>query len=337
MVEDLKRETVMFRALAMLVLVLSLHPAAAALEGRILKMSVETKAIPHPVEIAVYTPPGFDPNRSDRYPLIIQLHGGNGSSDNLTQMAAILEASVSEGLLPPSISVMPSAGRSFYMDYRDGSQKWESFIVRDLLAFMRERYPVAAGREGTFITGVSMGGMGALRIAFKHPELFAAVAGMEPGIEPALAYADIKLRDRFWRDQSLFEEKYGKPVDEDFWADNNPATIAQREPDRLKSLGIYLEAGDQDMFFLHHGSEFLHRVLFDSGVSHEYRLVRGAEHVGPSIAPRARDAFAFFGRILNPPVWINGQVIAARRSIDAMKRAAGYPVLPVDPERLRTQ
>ncbi|MBU6318671.1 MAG: esterase [Alphaproteobacteria bacterium] len=321
----------------MLFLILCLHPAAAALEGQIRKMTVETKAIPHPVEIAVYTPPGFDPKRADRYPLIIQLHGGNGSSDNLTQMAAILEAAVSEGLLPPSISVMPSAGRSFYMDYRDGSQKWESFIIGDLLAFMRERYPVSPGRAGTFITGVSMGGMGALRIAFKHPELFAGVAGMEPGIEPALAYADIKLRDRFWRDQSLFEEKYGKPVDEAYWADNNPATIAKRDPDRLKGLGIYIEAGDQDMFFLHHGSEFLHRILFDSGVSHEYRLVRGGEHVGPSVGPRARDAFSFFGRILNPPGWINGQVIAARRSIDAMKQAAGYPVLPVDPERLRTQ
>jgi len=324
---------------ALMAFAMMLAPAAQALEGKIVQLKVATKNAPGPVEIAVYTPPGYDAKRVAAYPLIVQLHGGGGSRQNLAPMAETLEAAIKQGLVPAAVSVMPSAGRSFYMDYRDGSQRWETFIVEDLLAHMRANYNVPKGREGTLITGVSMGGMGSLRIAFKHPDTFQAVASMEPGIEPALAFSDVKLRDRFWRDDALLESIYGKPVDEAFWAANNPATIANSNPEKLVGLGIYLEAGDQDMFFLHHGTEFLHRILFDKGISHEYRLVKGAEHVGPSIAPRFLDALAFFGRVLNPPTsWTEGPAVkTARARVDGFKRAAGYPVKAPDGERLRAE
>ena len=328
----------MIRALLIAGIIVSAAPAIA-LDGQLLQVKIASKNVPGPVDAAVYLPPGYEAKRAEVYPLVIQLHGGGGSSANMTLMSEVLETAIEQKLISPVVSVMPSASRSFYMDYRDGSQKWETFVLTDLIAHMRGGYNVAKRREGTFITGISMGGMGSIRMAFKHPELFAGVACMEPGIEPALEFKDIKLRDRFWREPSLFEEKYGKPVDEAYWADNNPATIAARNPARLKGLGIYLEAGDQDMFFLHHGTEFLHRILFDGGVSHEYRLVKGAEHVGPSIPPRFLDAMAFFGRILNPPTnWTaDPAVTTARQRIDNMKRATGYPINPHDPQTLRTQ
>jgi S-formylglutathione hydrolase len=314
-------------------------PIILALDGRLVHVEILSSHVPGPVDIAIYTPPGYEANRGEPYPLIIQLHGGGGSRDNMTAMAESLERGIALGLLPAAVSVMPSAQRSFYMDYRDGSQKWETFIVSDLLAHMRGNYNVAPGREGTLITGISMGGMGSLRIAFKYPELFQAVASMEPGIEAALQFKEVQLRDRFWRDDALLESIYGKPVDESYWAANNPATIANENPLRLVGLGIYLEAGDQDMFFLHHGTEFMHRILFDHGISHEYRLVRGAEHVGPSIVPRFLDALGFFGRVLNPPDnWTEAPgVQQSRRRVDNFKRAAGYPIAPVDPTRLRTE
>lgn len=320
---------------APLVIVFGLGAPAFALDGKIIHVKLASSHVPGPVDVAVYTPPGYDPDRAERYPFILQLHGGGGSSQQLAGMAETLEAAIDLKLIPPVVTAMPSAGRSFYMDYRDGSQKWETFILSDLLPYMRQTYRIAQAREGTLVTGVSMGGMGSLRLAFKHPDAFQAVASMEPGIEPALAFDDIQLRDRFWRDDAQFREKYGDPVDKAYWADNNPATIAARNPERLVGLGIYLEAGDQDMFFLHHGTEFLHRILFDAGVSHEYRLVKGAEHVGPSIQPRFLDALAFLGRALNPPDWVNLQVTTARARIDGFKRAAGYPLNPHDADRLR--
>lgn len=188
-------------------------PEALALDGKLIHLQVATKNVPGPVDVAVYTPPGYDPKRVQPYPLLLQLHGGGGSSQNMTAMAATLETGIKQGLIPPVVSIMPSAGRSFYMDYKDGSEKWETFIVADLIPWVRAAYDVPKGREGTLITGISMGGMGSLRIAFKHPDMFQAVASQEPGIEPALAFDDIKLRDRFWRDDALFEQKLGKPVD----------------------------------------------------------------------------------------------------------------------------
>jgi S-formylglutathione hydrolase len=313
--------------------------AEAQLAGKIVQIKLDSKLVPGPVEVAIYTPPGYDPGRAEPYPLLLQLHGGGGSSDQLASLALTLEDAIRRGLIPPVVSVMPSAGRSFYMDYRDGSQKWESFILSELLPHMRKSYRVVQGRKGTLVTGVSMGGMGSLRLAFKHPDVFHAVASMEPGIEPALAFKDVQLRDRFWRDDNLLQSIYGKPVDEAYWAANNPATIASKNPGRLKGLGVYIEAGDQDMFFLHHGTEFLHRILFDAGVSHEYRLVKGAEHVGPSIAPRFLNALDFLGRELTPPAaWTEADSVkATRERVDGFKRVAGYPVKPHDPERLRTE
>lgn len=310
---------------------------AFALDGRIVEIKVASSNVSGPVDVAVYLPPGYDPARAQAYPFILQLHGGGGSSAQLAGLADTLERAIKNGVIPPVVSAMPSAGRSFYMDYRDGSQKWETFILKDLIPHMRGSYNIAKTREGTLVTGVSMGGMGSLRLAFKHPNEFAAVASMEPGIEPALAFDDVQLRDRFWRDDVLLKSIYGDPIDKVYWADNNPATIASREPDRLVDLAIYLEAGDQDMFFLHHGTEFLHRILFDAGLSHEYRLVRGAEHTGPSIQPRFYDALTFFGRVLDPPEWVNAQVNVARNRIDNFKRNAGYPLHPHDPRRLRTR
>lgn len=317
----------------------ALAPAALALDGKLIHVQVTTKNVPGPVDVAVYTPPGYDPKRAQPYPLLLQLHGGGGSSQNMTTMANVLETGIKQGLIPPVVSIMPSAGRSFYMDYKDGSEKWETFIVSDLLSWVRAGYDVPKGREGTLITGISMGGMGSLRIAFKHPDMFQAVASQEPGIEPALSFDDIKLRDRFYRDDALFEQKFGKPVDRAYWAANNPASIASTHPEKLMGLAIYLEVGDQDMFYLNQGTEFLHRVLFDKQVSHEYRLVKGADHVGPSIPPRFLNALDFLGRVLNPPKeWTTADtVVKARERNDQLKRGVGYPVKPFDPNRIHTE
>ena len=252
-------------------------------------------------------------------------------------MGELLDQAIENGLVAPMVSVMPSTGRSFYMNFRDGSQKWEDFVMKDLLLYMRKNFNLAQGREGTFITGISMGGMGSLRMAVKYPEVFQAVASQEPGIEPVLAYDDIKLRDKFSRPDALIKQIYGDPIDKDYWAANNPATIINRNPSRLLGLGIYLEVGDQDMFYLNHGTEFVHRMLFDAGISHEYRLVKGADHVGASRALRSLDAFAFIGRQINPPNWIDDTVLRARAVADNAKRERGYPVTPFDPNRVHAQ
>jgi S-formylglutathione hydrolase len=318
-------------------------PTTRAMNGTLIETTVASTNVPAPVPITYYLPKNYDAKRAEPYPLLIQLHGGGFSNKAMGDpmvgggMGRLLDQAIEQGLVPPMVSVMPSAGRSFYMNFRDGSQKWEDFVIKDLLPYMRKNFGIVQGRQGTFVTGISMGGMGSLRMAVKYPEVFQAVASQEPGIEPVLAYDDIKLRDKFYRPDTLIKQIYGDPIDKDYWAANNPATIINRDPSRLLGLGIYLEVGDQDLFYLNHGTEFVHRVLFDAGISHEYRLVKGADHVGASLAPRSLDAFAFIGRQLNPPKWIDDATLSLRAIADGAKKERGYPVTPFDPNRIHAE
>jgi Putative esterase len=150
------------------------------------------------------------------------------------------------------VVVTPSARRSFYMDYKDGSQKWETFIVTEFLDHLRANYKVTRESKSTLLFGISMGGMGALRIGFKYPEKFARLVAMEPGIDPVLKWKDLQPRNKFWRGQELMETIFGKPFDEAYWEANNVATITVAKAEKLRAsgLGIYIEAGDEDAFYL---------------------------------------------------------------------------------------
>lgn len=293
-----------------------------------------SRHVPGELGIAIYQPPGYDRQQAEAYPLLLFLHGGNGSERDLLYFKAMFDAEILSGRLPPLVIATPSARRSLYMDYKDGSQRWESFILSDVLPLLRRLEFVAQHRDRTFICGVSMGGLGALRIAFKHPELFAAVAALEPAVEARLTWQGVGPETRFWRPETVLHPMFGDPIDPDYWEANNPATIASRDPERLLDLRIYLEVGDQDMLFLYEGVEFLHRVLFDARLAHEYRLVHGADHVGPSLLLRMADALGFIGRQLQPPVWADQSVLVLRSQMEQHRRAAGLEVEAFDPRRL---
>jgi S-formylglutathione hydrolase len=282
---------------------------------------LQTDLVPDPLEYAALLPGDGD---DGDLALIVLLHGGNGSRDLLAQMQPAIERAWAAGTLPPAVVVTPSCRRSFYMNFRDGTERWEDAVIGPLLETARSEYGASTAPDRTAIAGISMGGMGALRIAFKHPDLFTAVAAMEPGIEPALSFGDIAIEDRFWRDDSLFERIYGSPVDEAYWAANNPANIARDDPQRLRSSGlaIAIECGDLDSFGLHRGTEFLHRILFDADVPHDYHLVRGADHLGRTIGPRFAQMLAFVGQALAPDP-ADDSLAGFHTMIAAMRQKAG--------------
>src|SRR6516164_850009 len=199
------------------------------MKGTLTDSTVPSTNVPSPVAITYYLPKDYDAKRAEPYPLLIQLHGGGASNHAMQSlpsspavggMGTLLDQAVEKGMVPPMVSVMPSAGRWFYMNFRDGSQKWEDFVLNDLLSYMRKNFNVVQGRQGTFITGISMGGHGSLRIAVKHPAVFQAVASQEPGfMPPALSYDEITLRDK-WNPIKEIEQIYGAPVDKEYWAAN---------------------------------------------------------------------------------------------------------------------
>ncbi len=288
---------------------------------QLVDVKLASKLVPSPVEFAVLLPDGYEAAK-EPLPLLLFLHGGGGDKSFLTRMRPVIEEMWKAGTLPPMVVVTPSAGRSFYMDYKDGSQKWETFIVTEFLAHLRAQYKVTKERQGTLLFGISMGGLGALRLGFKYPEKFAGLAAMEPGIDPVLRWKDLSARYKFYRAQDLMETIFGKPFDEAYWEANNVATIAVNRADKLRAagLGIYIEAGDEDAFYLHEATEYLHRLLWDRKIAHEYHLVRGADHVGRTIRPRATEALAFLTRLLNPPP-PDPEADATRKRLEPLKQA----------------
>lgn len=303
-----------------------------------LDRAFETELVPGDCEYRVALPPRYRADREPAYPLLLLLHGGGGSRDFLTTVLPLIEdlwrATESEaarqeaaeaGLyqLDPCIVVCPNADRSFYMDYRDGSESWMTLIATELLAAVRREFHVATDQRQVAVCGVSMGGMGSLRMAFKHPELFGTVAALEPAIEAALRYADLQPVDTFYRvDQ--YPDKFGVDgvVDEQYWASNNPATMASDAPERLADLKILIEAGTDDGLELQRGTEFLHRVLAERGIKHEYRLVLGADHVGRSLTERFRNALGFVGRQWAPGP-VDEEVVQFRQAIAPIRRQLG--------------
>lgn len=276
--------------------------ALPVLASELIDGELVTPLIPRPVPYSVLLPDSYG-RSSQPLPLILALHGGGGTRDYLRHSRSIIEQAWKTGALPPVILATPSAERSFYMDYKDGSERWEQFLIGPFLARLRDKYRLRTDPGGTLLFGISMGGLGALRLGLRHPGLFGGLAALEPGIEPAIRWKDVLPRHRFWRSDGLLESIFGKPFDAAYWEANNPASIVAANPGRVRGSGlaIYIECGDEDAFGLDEAAEFLHRLLRDNGIKHEYHLVRGADHVGETIRPRSLEAFAFLGRVLNPP------------------------------------
>ena len=294
---------------------------------------ITSSLVPKPVPYAVILPDGYKDIKGT-LPLLIVLHGGGGSRDELVRMKPIFEELWQSKRLSPMVVTMPSTtARRFYMNTKDGTEKWEDFIIGPYRELMQKTYHASANPKENFLSGISMGGEGTLRIGFKHPEMFGGIASLEAGIEPILHWKDMRPRDRWWRGDDLFEAAFGKPVDPAYWEANNPASIAQADPQRLIRSGmqIYVDAAGHDLFFLYEGNEFLHRILYDNRVEHEYHLVHGADHVGRTLRPRFSEAMEFLERTLHPP-GPDPVVTAARKQFAPLKARVGI-VDPLDPKQ----
>jgi S-formylglutathione hydrolase len=305
-------------------LLLAVFACVPVLASELLEGDFKSPLVPKPVPYAVLLPDGY--KDGEPLPLLLYLHGGGGDRTALTRSRPIFEEEWKSGRVPRMIVATPSVtARCFYMDYKDGSEKWETLIVGSFREFLQKTYHASADPKKNLLLGPSMGGMGGLRMAFKYPEKFGAVAAQEPGIEPILHWRDMQPRHRFWREDNLFEAAFGAPVDPAYWEANHPPAIANANSKRLidSGLQIYIDAGDHDMFLLNEGTEFLHRILSDHGVEHEYHLVHGADHVGRTLRPRTMEALEFLARVLNPPGPDPAVEQARKTIIDPAKKKYG--------------
>jgi len=264
---------------------------------------VASELVPSPVAVAfVVHPDVMSGNLGAPIPRVLALHGGGGGGGFAEQIAALAADAWASGELPPAVIAVPQSGRSFWVDTHDGSARWETFLRDELPGAMAAHVPSCAGGPLALL-GISMGGLGVLRMAFRTPDRFVAVAALEPGIDAGRSWSDVDPSATGVRSLDLYERFHGAPVDADHFDDNHPPALLEARADAIAASGlqIYLECGDEDALGLYDAAELLHRLLWDRGIRHEYHLVRGADHIGRTLAPRFAEAIGFLGRALDPP------------------------------------
>jgi len=140
-------------------------------------VSFHSAALNREMSYRVLLPAAMPPGT--KLPAVYLLHGGNGGFrdwSNDSDVARFAE----EGL----ILVMPEGDESYYTNSAEHPQdRYEDYIVNDLIADVETRFPVASGQEKRAVVGVSMGGFGAVNLALRHPNLFAFVGGLSSAID----------------------------------------------------------------------------------------------------------------------------------------------------------
>jgi len=147
---------------------------------------VSSSAIPSTADCLVLAPPSYERAPARRYPVLVFLRDGWGNVRTLERrgVAAELHARMADGRLPEFFVVAPGASGSWFSDSRDGKRRWEEFLTGDFLRELEARYRIVPGRNGRAITGISMGGFGAVKIGLKHPGLFGSVSALSGALIP---------------------------------------------------------------------------------------------------------------------------------------------------------
>ena len=100
-----------------------------------------------------------------KFPVVYLLHGGSGDFRDWTNYSDVARFA-EHGL----ILVMPDGDESYYTNSADHpDQRYEDYIVKDVVADAETRFPVASDRSHRAIAGISMGGFGAVKLSLKHP------------------------------------------------------------------------------------------------------------------------------------------------------------------------
>ncbi len=231
-----------------------------------------------------------------KLPLIISLDGGVGERESLIKRKSIFDDLLQRGDIPALNIISFSGGPGVFFH-----GPWETWILEELPAFAESTLGAAPDPEKLLITGISGGGYGALKMAFKHPSRFRAVAAMEAVILPSLTWPAQHTRACWWMLEQSAAQIWGPPFDEARFLADHPPNLAVNNADAIRQapMEIYLEVGDDDMLHLADGAEFLHRILWDHDIRHEYHQVRWADHGGSSIEPRLREACRFLAACLS--------------------------------------
>jgi enterochelin esterase family protein len=169
----------------------------------------------------------------------------------------------------------PEGDRTFYVNSADESVRYSDFFLHEFIPAIEAKYRVAKGRPNRAISGISMGGYGALRFAFAHPELFSAVSAQSAALmteTPQELDAAIRSGSSLG---NLLAPVFGNPIDVRHWNENSPLVLAKKNAETLRRMDIYFNCGRDDDYGFEKGAAALDEELKKEGIKHEYHLYPG--------------------------------------------------------------
>ncbi len=198
-------------------------------------------------------------------PVVYLLHGWSGNYASWLADAPHLVNMVDENNL---ILVCPDGGYdSWWLDSpMDSAVRYETFLAKELPAFIDKNYHTRADAGGRAISGLSMGGHGALLNGFRNPHIFGACGSICGGVD---------LRP--WRKNGWeLKNVLGDPTK--FWENWESNSVAALAPTLKNGAQKFIVDCGIDDFFIEM-NRTLHAELLKFGIDHEY-TERPGEHNG---------------------------------------------------------
>lgn len=196
----------------------------------------ETVKVNLPMNIILPDPGKMGGVAVARRKVLYLLHGLSDDASAWQRYTAIESIAALYGL----VVIMPSAGRSFYADLPNG-QNYFSYLTDELPGYLQKVFGLSPRREDTLIAGNSMGGYGAFKAAFLHPELYSAAASFS-GVLSLAFITDYPNDPR----RGEFEYLFGD-LDKMTGSEHDPAAWLKRAANNPGKLpGLYIACGRQD-------------------------------------------------------------------------------------------
>ncbi|WP_176059343.1 alpha/beta hydrolase family protein [Paraburkholderia sp. BCC1876] len=236
-----------------LILMLLVTAPAWAFQSRV--VTIPSAAMHKSLEATVVLPDQYRRGKAaDRFPVVYLLHGSGGDYTDWTSNSHIGKLADRYHV----ILVMPDGGHeSWYIDSPvDPRSRYETYVGTEVVGYIDAHFRTIATRQARAITGLSMGGFGALHIALDRPDEFGAAGSISGAVDP-----------RGCEDEPGIDDVFGDPTRHaDFW--NNEAIVANARTFGNAHIALTIDCGVNDS--LVQSNRMLHARLVELGVPHDY-------------------------------------------------------------------
>ncbi len=211
------------------------------------------------IKAVVITPDGYEQGKE--YPVVYLLHGAGGNYKQYISLNHGITAWADYYHL--MIVCADGNNTSWYFDSPvDPASKYETYVAKELVAYIDKNYKTIKNRKGRAISGLSMGGHGALYLAIRHQDVFGAVGSMSGGV-------DIRPFPKNW-DLAKRLGSYAEYPEN--WEKNTVTNMIYLLTPN--ALAITFDCGTEDFFFK--VNEEFHKKLLERNIPHDFTARPGA-------------------------------------------------------------